>query len=109
MSLILVCWTVLVAVRKVCTRVNFVVWDTEGRLVPCVFFIRFIIERTTPLQEHLHHFVAARITRASSALGELNLVIAHYTKDQSIVHFCPLLHACGTYCRRVLNKSATNL
>ena len=30
-----------------CVRGYFVIWGTGGRLVPCVYYIIFIIERTT--------------------------------------------------------------
>ena len=60
-------------------RVNFVVWGREGESVPCVCSIRFI-----------NHFVAARNTRASAALGELALVIpCCRTADQFSRLFLP--------------------
>ena len=76
-----VCWTVLFAVRKGCVRVSFVVRGTEGRSVPCVYSKRFITWPNHPLHEYLHHFVAARNIRASTALCELALVW-HCRTDQ---------------------------
>ena len=46
-SLVWCCWIVLFTVRKGCMRVSFVVWGTEGRLVPCVCSMKFITEGTT--------------------------------------------------------------
>ena len=40
-------WIVLFAMRKSCAVVNFVVWGTEGMLMPCVCSIRYIIEQIT--------------------------------------------------------------
>ena len=40
-------WIVLLAVRKCCIRMSFDVWDTEGRSMLCISFIRFITECTT--------------------------------------------------------------
>ena len=37
------------------------------------------------INEYLHHFVAARNTRASSSLGELGLVISRCRTDQLFV------------------------
>ena len=87
-SLICVYWIVLFAVRKDCVRVNFVVWGTEGTSVPCVCLIRFITQRI-PLHEYLHYFVATRNTRASSALGELALVIHRCRTDLFSLSFLP--------------------
>ena len=41
-----ICWIVLLAVRKDYVKVSFVAWRTEGRLVPCVYSMRFITEWT---------------------------------------------------------------
>ena len=44
--LIWVIWIVFFVMRKGCVRVNFVVWDTKGRSVPCVCSIRSFTEWT---------------------------------------------------------------
>ena len=53
------------------------------------------------MHEYLHHFVAARNTCASDALGQLALVISHCRTDQFSLSFLPADVVCGTCCRLV--------
>ena len=51
------------------------------------------------MNQYLLYFVAARITRASAALGELALLIPRYRAEElinSIGHFCLLHFVHGT-------------
>ena len=58
-------------------RVSIVVWGTERRTVSCVCSIGPLYHRVDhPMNEYLNHFVAARNTGTSAALGELDLVPA---------------------------------
>ena len=81
-NLIWVYWIVLFAVRKSC-EVNFVFWGTEGRLVSCVCFMRFITERTTLC-------LLLQFEIPSAALCELALVLLHCRTDQLSWTFLPV-------------------
>ena len=41
------------------------------------------------MNEYLNHFIAARNTRSSAALGDLALVISRFKTDQLIGSFLP--------------------
>ena len=73
-------------------RVNFVVWSTERRSVPCVCSICSIIlttEQTTICKTICIIFFVACNTIASTALGELALLIVRCRNDQLIRSFLP--------------------
>ena len=53
-----------------------------------------------PMNEYLSHFIAARNTTASAALGELASLIPRWRTDQFSGRFCLLLFVCETCCRR---------
>ena len=67
---------------------NFVVWGTEERSVPCVCSIRFMHRLDHSMNEYLHHFVATRNTKPSDALDELGLVVPGCRIDQFSRFFC---------------------
>ena len=52
-------------------------------------FIKIYHRVDNPMNEYLNHFVAARNTRASVGLGELDLVIQRYRTDQFSRSFLP--------------------
>ena len=60
---------------------EFFVWDTEGDSDMCLL-CKIYHRVDYPLHEYLHHFVAARTTKVSAALGELALVIPRCRIDQ---------------------------
>ena len=74
-SLVRFCWIVLFAVRKGSAGVNFVVLGHRRKVSALCLLYKIYHRAAHPLHEYLHHFVAARSTRASVALGELALVI----------------------------------
>ena len=69
-------------------RVNFNVWGTEGKSVPCVCSIRSSYRRP-PYAWVSDSFFAARNTRTSAALGELVLMIPRCRTDQFSLSFMP--------------------
>ena len=86
--LIWVCWIVLLVVRKVCVRVNSIVWDTEGRYVCSIKFTQRE-PPPPPTHKYLHKCATTRNTRALFALSELALVITRCRTDQFTRLFLP--------------------
>ena len=80
-------------------RVNFVVWGTERRALCLLSKIYYKADH--PLQEHLHHFVAARNASASLALNELSLIIPLCKIDQFARSYLPAVGVCGTCYHRM--------
>ena len=92
------CWIVLFALHKGCVRMRFVVWFTE-EISETLCLLYEIYHRVDHiLKEYLNHYVAARNTRTSAALGELALEIPRCKTDQFSRSFLPaaLLRALWT-------------
>ena len=53
------------------------------------------------MYEYLYHFVVGHNTRASVALGDLDLVILCCIIDQFSLSFLPAAVVCGSCCLRV--------
>ena len=66
-------------------KVSFVIWLTEEK-----YLLYEIYHRVNhPVNGYLNHFVAARNTTASTALGELALVISRCRINQFSLSFLP--------------------
>ena len=88
-SLIWICWIVLFTVRKSYVKAQLCCLGYR-RKVSALYLLYEIYRRVVhPMNQYLNHFAAARNTRASTALGELALVIPRCRTDQFSRSFLP--------------------